>query len=84
MTNIQKASSLTEILNKEIDGLQIEYVGEEEMTDAELNINENINIQFGADDCFYVNTWDGEELTYVGKTFQRYEVVDYVKKLINN
>lgn len=84
MTNKQIAFSLTSILNKEIGGLIFEYSPEDEMTDAELNVNDFINIQFCQDGSFWLGVWNEEDqsLTDIGVTFQRYDVVDFVKGLL--
>lgn len=81
MTNKQIAFSLTSILNKEIGGLIFEYSPEEDLTDAELNINGDINIQFCQDGSFLFGVWNKEDqsLTHIVKTYQRYDLVDFVK-----
>lgn len=83
MTNEERAESLTGILNTEFPGgLKIEYVQEQELTDAELTVNDFISIQFQEPNHYFVNTWDGKELSHIGNTSQRYGVVDIVKGIL--
>lgn len=82
MTNQEKADSIIWILNREIEGLKIEYFPATESTDAELIVNKNINIQFCKDGFYWMGLFDGESFTGFGYTYQRYDLVDFVKGIL--
>lgn len=82
MTHEEIVTSIKWILNKEIDGLKIKYFPETELTDAELIINDNINIQFCKDGNFWLGLFDGESFTDFGHTHERYVLVDFVKGIL--